>query len=156
MIESTWDLFLKSFLVVADIISKGRGPERASWCTASTQSRQSSTRTWFLPLRSLSYFLFSRPRDIIHVHRLIFQGESKFRGFKGDKGHIEGPGEQRERQLQGPGQGVVHFFQICIWYMFICQFFNGNPNFVVTRLTKAISRVQGNNENGNPRDKDRE
>ena len=52
--------------------------------------------------------------DIIHVHRLIFQGKSKFRGFKSDKGHIEGPGEQRERQLQGPGQGVIHFFQICI------------------------------------------
>ena len=100
MIESTWDLFLKSFLVVADITSKGRGHEPASWWTASTQSRQSSTRTWFLPLR------FSRPRDIIHVHRLLFQGESEFKGFKGDKGNIKGPGEQRERQLQG----VVHFF----------------------------------------------
>ena len=30
MIESTWDLFLKSFLVIADNISKGYGPERAS------------------------------------------------------------------------------------------------------------------------------
>ena len=149
-------LFYKILLLCCGIISRGRGSDCASWCTASTQSRQSSTRTWFLPLRSLSYFLFSRPRDIIHVHRLIFQGESKFRGFKGDKGHIEGPGEQRERQLQGPGQGVVHFFQICIWYMFICQFFNGNPNFEVTSVTKATPRVQGNNENGNPRDQDRE
>ena len=26
--------------------------------------------------------------------------------------NFEGPGEQRERQPQGPGQGVVHFFQI--------------------------------------------
>ena len=138
MIESTWDLFLKSFLVVADIISKGRGSERASWCTASTQSRQSSTRTWFLPLRSQSYFLFSKPRDIIHVHRLLFQGESKSRGFKGDKGNIEGPGEQQEQQLQGPGQGVIHFFQIWIWYMFICQFFNENPNFEFTSVTKVI------------------
>ena len=48
------------------------------------------------------------------VHSLLFQGESEFKGFKGDKGNIEGPGEQRERQLQGPGQEVVHFFQICI------------------------------------------
>ena len=40
--------------------------------------------------------------------------------------------------------------------MFICQFFNGNPNFEVTSLTKAILRVQGNNENSNPRDQDRE
>ena len=120
MIESTWDLFLKSFLVVADIISKGRGSERASWCTASTQSRQSSTRTWFLPQRSLSYFLFSKPRDIIHVHRLLFQWESEFRGYKYDTGHVEGPGEPWEQQPQGPGQGVVHFFQTCMWYMFIC------------------------------------
>ena len=58
---------------------------------------------------SLSYLSFSRPRDIVHVYRLIFQGESKFRGFKGDKGYIEGQGEQRERQPQGPGQGVVMF-----------------------------------------------
>ena len=34
--------------------------------------------------------------------------------------------------------------------------FNGNPNFAVTRMTKAISRVQVNNVNGNPRDQDRE
>ena len=33
MIESTFSKIL------ADIISKGRGSERASWCTASTQSR---------------------------------------------------------------------------------------------------------------------
>ena len=39
--------------------------------------------------------------------------------------------------------------------MFICQFFNGNPNFGVKRVTKAILRVQVNNENGNPRDQDR-
>ena len=38
MIESTFSKIL------ADIISKGRGSERASGCTASTQSRQSSTR----------------------------------------------------------------------------------------------------------------
>ena len=69
----------------------------------------------FLPLGSLSYFLLQDLGTLhIHVHRLIFQGESKFRGFKGDKGHIEGPGEQREQQPNGPGQGVVHFFQICI------------------------------------------
>ena len=40
--------------------------------------------------------------------------------------------------------------------MFICQFFNGNPNFGVKRVTKAILRVQVNNENSNPRDQDRE
>ena len=40
--------------------------------------------------------------------------------------------------------------------MFICQFFNGNPNFEVTSVTKVIKRVQVNNENGNPRDQDRE
>ena len=45
IIKSTWDLSLKSFLVVADIVSKESGSERASWCTASTQSRQSSTIT---------------------------------------------------------------------------------------------------------------
>ena len=71
---------------------------------------------------SLSYLSFSRPRDIVHVYRLIFQGESKFRGFKGDKGHIERPGEQRERQLQGLGQGKVHFFMHTIYvYMSIFQ-----------------------------------
>ena len=39
--------------------------------------------------------------------------------------------------------------------MFICQFFNGNPNFEVTSVTKVMSRVQVNNEDGNPRDQDR-
>ena len=51
---------------------------------------------------------------MIHVFMSIFQWESEFRGYKCDKGNIEGPGEQRERQPQGPGQGVVHFFQIYI------------------------------------------
>ena len=46
---------------------------------------------------------------MIHVYMSIFQWESEFRGYKCDKGNIEGPGEQRERQPQGPGQGVVHF-----------------------------------------------
>ena len=41
----------------------------------------------------------------------IFPRESKFRSFKGDKGHIEGPGEQREQQPQGLGQGAIHFFK---------------------------------------------
>ena len=40
-----------------------------------------------------------------------FFQESEFWGYKSDKGHIEGPGEQRERRPQGPGQGVVHFFK---------------------------------------------
>ena len=40
--------------------------------------------------------------------------------------------------------------------MFICQFFNGNPNFEVTSVTKVMSRVQVNNGDGNPRDQDRE
>ena len=31
---------------------------------------------------------------VIHVHMPIFQWLSKFRGHKGDKGHIEVPGEQ--------------------------------------------------------------
>ena len=47
---------------------------------------------------------------VIHVHMPIFQWESEFCGYKVDKGHIKGSGEQRERQPQGPGQGVVHFF----------------------------------------------
>ena len=34
--------------------------------------------------------------------------------------------------------------------------FNGNPNFEVTRMTKAMLRVKVNNENGNPRNQDRE
>ena len=41
----------------------------------------------------------------------IFQWESEFQGYKCDKGNIEGPGEQREQQPQGPGQGVVNFFK---------------------------------------------
>ena len=53
----------------------------------------------------------------------IFPRESKFRSFKGDKGHIEGPGEQREQQPQGLGQGAIHFFQICMQI-------HGNPNFI--------------------------
>ena len=41
----------------------------------------------------------------------IFEWESELRGYKGDKGHVEGPGEQCERQPQKPGQGVVNFFK---------------------------------------------
>ena len=48
---------------------------------------------------------------VIHVHMPIFQWESEFRGYKCDEGNIEGPGEQRERQPQRLGQGVVHFFK---------------------------------------------
>ena len=48
-----------------------------------------------------------------------------------------------ERQL-----GTIH--------MFIGQFFKQNPNLGIKRLTKVISRVQVINENGNPRDQDRE
>ena len=48
---------------------------------------------------------------MIHVYMPIFQWESKFRGHKGDKFHIEGPGEQWGRQPKGPGQGVAHFFK---------------------------------------------
>ena len=40
--------------------------------------------------------------------------------------------------------------------MFIGYFFNGNPNFEVTRMTKAMLRVKVNNMNGNPRNQDRE
>ena len=80
---------------------------------------------------SLSYLSFSRPRDIVHVYRLIFQGESKFRGFKGDKGYIEGQGEQRERQPQGPGQGVVHFFN----YTYdTCLYANFSMGIRISRL----------------------
>ena len=46
VIKSAWNLFLKSFMVVADIITKEWCSERSSWCT-STQSRQSSMRTCF-------------------------------------------------------------------------------------------------------------
>ena len=38
--------------------------------------------------------------------------------------------------------------------MFIGYFFKGNPNSEVSRVTMAISRVQGNNKNSNPRDQD--
>ena len=48
---------------------------------------------------------------MIHVFMSIFHWESEFWGYKSDKGHVEGPGEQQERQPQGPGQGVVHFFK---------------------------------------------
>ena len=41
-------------------------------------------------------------------------------------------------------------------YMFICQFFNWNPNFEVARVKKAIPSVQMNLENDNPMDLDRE
>ena len=41
-------------------------------------------------------------------------------------------------------------------HMFIGYFFKGNPNSEVSRATKAISRVQGNDKNSNPRDQDRE
>ena len=40
--------------------------------------------------------------------------------------------------------------------MYIGWFFKGNPNLEVSRVTKAILRVKVNNENGNPRDQDRE
>ena len=51
--------------------------------------------------------------NVIHVHMPIFQWESEFWGDKIEKGHIEGPGEQREWQPQGPGQGVVRFGKKC-------------------------------------------
>ena len=40
--------------------------------------------------------------------------------------------------------------------MFIGYFFKGNPNLEVSRVTKAILRVQGNNKNSNARDQYRE
>ena len=40
--------------------------------------------------------------------------------------------------------------------MFIGYIFEGNPISEVLRMTKAISRVQGNNKNSNPRDQDGE
>ena len=40
--------------------------------------------------------------------------------------------------------------------MFIGYFFKGNPNPEVSRVTKAILGVQGNNKNSNFRDQDRE
>ena len=40
-------------------------------------------------------------------------------------------------------------------HMFVGYFFKGNPNSEVSRVT-AISRVQGNNKNSNPKDQDRE
>ena len=85
-------------------------------------------------------FIFSN-MHVIHVYIPIFQWESKSLGFKSDKSHVKGPGEPWERQPQGPGQGVIHFFQICIWYMFIWQFFNGNPNIEVKSLTQVMLRV---------------
>ena len=40
--------------------------------------------------------------------------------------------------------------------MSIGYFFKGNPNSEVSRVTKAISRVQGNNKNSNSRDQDKD
>ena len=52
---------------------------------------------------------------------------------------------------------IFFYFQdLGTLYMFIGYFFKENPNSKVSRVTKAISRVQGNNENGNSRDQDRE
>ena len=100
-------------------------------------------------------FIFSN-MNVIHVHMPIFQWESEFCGYKVDKGHIEGPGEQRERQPQGPGQGVVHFFSnIHMIYVYM-PIFQRKSKFEVTSVTKVMSRVQENNENGNPRDQGRE
>ena len=41
-------------------------------------------------------------------------------------------------------------------HMFVGYFFKRNPNLEVSRVTKAILGVQGNNKNINPRDQDRE
>ena len=46
---------------------------------------------------------------VIHVYLPIFKWESEFWGDKGDKSHVEGPGEQWERQPQEPGQGIVQY-----------------------------------------------
>ena len=68
---------------------------------------------------------------MIHVYMSIFQWESEFRGYKCDKGNIEGPGEQRERQPQGPGQGVVHFFK----YTYdTCLYANFSKRIQIQRL----------------------
>ena len=41
-------------------------------------------------------------------------------------------------------------------HMFVGYFFKGNPNSEVSKATKTISRVQGNNKNSNLRDQDGE
>ena len=38
-------------------------------------------------------FIFSN-MHVIHVYRPIFQWESEFLGYKGDKSHVKGSGEQ--------------------------------------------------------------
>ena len=43
------------------------------------------------------------------VRRHLFHGESKFWGFGGVQGHLEGPGERRHQHGHGLGQGVDHF-----------------------------------------------
>ena len=40
--------------------------------------------------------------------------------------------------------------------MFICQFFNQNLNFKFSNVTKVMSRVKVNTENGNQSDHNRE
>ena len=38
----------------------------------------------------------------------------RFLGYKGDKIHVKGPGEQWEWQPQGPGQEVIHVSDACL------------------------------------------
>ena len=38
---------------------------------------------------------------VIHVYRPVFQGESKFCGFRNARGHHEAPGVPREQHTQG-------------------------------------------------------
>ena len=50
---------------------------------------------------------------------------------------------------------IIFFFyfqDLGTLYMFIGYFFKENPNSKVLKVTKAISRVQGNNENANSRE----
>ena len=72
-----------------------------------------TTRTATPGTRTGSSSFFSNIH-MIYVYMPIFQWKSEFWGYKCDKGNIEGPGERRELQSQGLGQGVVHFIRLLL------------------------------------------
>ena len=106
-------LFSKILLGSCGYYNKGRGYKQASWWTASIQSRQSLTRTWFLPLRGLSHILFSRPRDIIFVHRLLFHKRRRGGGGIGYFRH------NKWWKIKSRGGEAVQDFAICISFCHI-------------------------------------
>ena len=60
------------------------------------------------------FIKFHKPLNMTHGYRPIFQAESKFRFFRGIRGHLEDLGPHREQHTHRVGQGAFCFLNIYI------------------------------------------